>query len=95
MTDHLLKKIRHVVLDLDGTLYRGGRLFPATRPFLDADAARLLEAAERLAARRADIDFKQQLVATLLAEMNCEALLLLMPAHVAWFTSGRNSPGKH
>jgi Xaa-Pro aminopeptidase len=41
-----------------------------------------------VAARRADIDAKQTQVAALLAEMNCEALLLLMPAHVAWFTSG-------
>jgi HAD superfamily hydrolase (TIGR01450 family) len=30
-----LAQIKHVVLDLDGTLYRGGRLFPATLPFLD------------------------------------------------------------
>jgi HAD superfamily hydrolase (TIGR01450 family) len=30
-----LVSIRHVVLDLDGTLYRGGRLFPVTLPFLD------------------------------------------------------------
>jgi NagD protein len=29
-----LARTRHVVLDLDGTLYRGGRLFPATLPFL-------------------------------------------------------------
>jgi Xaa-Pro aminopeptidase len=43
---------------------------------------------ERLAARRADIDAKQQLVAEVLAEMGCEAAVLLMPAHVAWFTSG-------
>lgn len=26
--------VRHVALDLDGTLYRGGRLFDVTRPFL-------------------------------------------------------------
>ena len=32
MTD--LSKIRHVVLDMDGTLYLGDTLFPATRPFL-------------------------------------------------------------
>lgn len=43
---------------------------------------------ERLAARRADIDAKQQLVAGVLAEVGCEAVVLLMPAHVAWFTSG-------
>ena len=29
-----LSKIRHVVLDLDGTIYLGGTLFAATRPFL-------------------------------------------------------------
>ncbi len=28
-------RIRHVVLDLDGTLYRDGRLFPQTLPFLE------------------------------------------------------------
>lgn len=32
MTD--LAKIRHVVLDMDGTIYLGETLFPATRPFL-------------------------------------------------------------
>jgi HAD superfamily hydrolase (TIGR01450 family) len=35
VTESTLARVRHVVLDLDGTLYRGGRLFPATRPFLD------------------------------------------------------------
>jgi NagD protein len=30
----LLADIRHVVLDLDGTLYRGNRLFDSTLPFL-------------------------------------------------------------
>ncbi|MGH7145895.1 MAG: HAD-IIA family hydrolase [Planctomycetota bacterium] len=29
-----LQALRHVVLDLDGTLYRGAGLFPATLPFL-------------------------------------------------------------
>jgi HAD superfamily hydrolase (TIGR01450 family) len=28
-------RIRHVVLDLDGTLYRDGRIFPQTLPFLE------------------------------------------------------------
>ncbi len=28
-------RIRHVVLDLDGTLYRDGRVFPQTLPFLE------------------------------------------------------------
>lgn len=30
-----LGRIRHFALDLDGTLYLGGRVFPCTRPFLD------------------------------------------------------------
>jgi HAD superfamily hydrolase (TIGR01450 family) len=30
-----LKNIRHVALDMDGTIYRGGTLFETTRPFLD------------------------------------------------------------
>ena len=30
-----LGRIRHFALDLDGTLYLGGRVFPWTRPFLD------------------------------------------------------------
>jgi NagD protein len=33
--DSHLARVRHVALDLDGTLYRGGQLFPFTRPFLD------------------------------------------------------------
>ncbi len=48
---------------------------------------------EQIAARRADIDAKQNLVADVLAEMNCEAVVLLMPAHVAWFTSGLTARG--
>src|SRR6185369_9347514 len=31
---HDLSRIRHFVLDLDGTLYRGNQLFPQTLPFL-------------------------------------------------------------
>jgi HAD superfamily hydrolase (TIGR01450 family) len=34
MINDELAAIRHVVLDLDGTLYRGSRLFDATLPFL-------------------------------------------------------------
>jgi NagD protein len=33
MTD--LSKIRHIVLDMDGTIYLGETLFPQTRPFLE------------------------------------------------------------
>ena len=31
-----LEKIRHVALDMDGTIYKGGTLFDATAPFLAA-----------------------------------------------------------
>lgn len=31
---HCLQKIRHVALDMDGTIYRGSTLFDCTRPFL-------------------------------------------------------------
>ena len=30
-----LRKIAHVALDMDGTIYRGGALFPFTNPFLE------------------------------------------------------------
>jgi HAD superfamily hydrolase (TIGR01450 family) len=30
-----LRRIRHVALDMDGTIYRGGTLFACTNPFLD------------------------------------------------------------
>lgn len=30
-----LKNIRHVVMDMDGTIYHGSQLFPTTIPFLD------------------------------------------------------------
>ena len=43
--------------------------------------------------RRDDIDAKQAIVARLLADMKCEAVVLLMPAHVAWFTGGMNVRG--
>src|SRR5438876_1449582 len=46
-----------------------------------------------LAARRADIDIKQAQLAWLMEQVECEAALLLAPAHVAWFTSGMNVRG--
>lgn len=51
------------------------------------------EALERLARRRADIDAKQDRVAKILEELDCEGVVLLMPAHVAWFTGGMNVRG--
>src|SRR3954470_5742950 len=57
----------------------------------------LLEAAEPPAEppspRRADVDAKQAQIARLLADMGCEAVLLLMPAHVSWFTAGMAARG--
>ncbi len=43
--------------------------------------------------RRADIDAKQAILSRLLADLQCEAVVLLMPAHVAWFTGGMNVRG--
>lgn len=48
---------------------------------------------DRVAARRADIDAKQERVGKVLEAMGCEATLLLMPAHVTWFTAGMNVRG--
>jgi len=44
-------------------------------------------------ARRADIDAKQAILARLFGEMECEAVILFMPAHVAWFTGGMITRG--
>ena len=46
-----------------------------------------------LAARRAAVDAKQATVVGLLADMGCEAAVLLLPAHVAWFTGGLTARG--
>ena len=43
--------------------------------------------------RRTDIDRKQDRLLPLLEAMECEAVLLLMPAHVSWFTNGLNARG--
>lgn len=44
-------------------------------------------------ARRADIDAKQAVLTRLFKELECEAVILFMPAHVAWFTGGMTSRG--
>lgn len=46
-----------------------------------------------LASRRADIDIKQAQISWLLEQLECEASLLLAPAHIAWFTAGMNVRG--
>ncbi len=46
-----------------------------------------------VAARKADIDAKQAALLPVLEAMEVESLVLLMPAHVAWFTSGLNVRG--
>lgn len=35
VNEHDLANIRHLALDMDGTIYSGGTLFPFTRPFLE------------------------------------------------------------
>lgn len=46
-----------------------------------------------IAARRADIEAKQALLVPILEELECEAILLFMSAHVSWFTAGLNLRG--
>jgi Xaa-Pro aminopeptidase len=46
-----------------------------------------------LARRRADVDAKQRIVARHLADLECEAAILLMPAHVAWLSGGLTARG--
>jgi Xaa-Pro aminopeptidase len=46
-----------------------------------------------IAARRADIEAKQTALVPILEELECEATLLFMSAHVSWFTAGLNLRG--
>lgn len=43
--------------------------------------------------RRADVEAKQAVIATILKEVGCEAAVLLVPAHLAWFAGGMNLRG--
>lgn len=43
--------------------------------------------------RRADVEAKQSVLAAVLAEVQCEAAILLVPAHLAWFAGGMNLRG--
>jgi Xaa-Pro dipeptidase len=63
---------------------------------MSTDAAQTVELFQLtvpLSARRHDIELKQNKVAKLLADANCEALLLLERANVRWFTDGANERG--
>jgi hypothetical protein len=55
--------------------------------------ARLPPMTDAVQARRADIDAKQAVLTRLFKEMECEAVILFMPAHVAWFTGGMTARG--
>jgi hypothetical protein len=70
---------------------------PVTEPFdpavLAATESVPAEPPDPVAQRRADIDAKQAAVAHILDEMGCEGVILLMPAHVAWFTGGMTARG--
>ena len=48
---------------------------------------------DQTTSRRADVDAKQEVLRRILDEMECEAALLLVPAHVAWFTAGMTARG--
>ena len=41
-----------------------------------------------VALRRADIEAKQQILSRIISDLDCEAAVLLMPAHVSWLSSG-------
>jgi Xaa-Pro dipeptidase len=56
----------------------------------DTEAVSALVAAD---ARRIDVDGKQQLVARLLADSECEGLLVLHPPNFRWLTSGAQPVG--
>lgn len=43
--------------------------------------------------RRADVEAKQEVLAAVLKEVGCEAAILLVPAHLAWFAGGMNLRG--
>jgi hypothetical protein len=64
-------------------------------PLSEADAtpAELAVVIDPIARRRTDIDAKQARVAAILADMQCEGVILFVPAHVAWFTGGINVRG--
>src|SRR5581483_7144967 len=51
------------------------------------------ESLDPVTARRLDVDAKQAAVGRILEELGCEAAILFMPAHVAWFCGGVNVRG--
>jgi hypothetical protein len=63
----------------------------ASGPLPDLPA--VSESFNPLTRRRADIDAKQAILGRVLEELGCEAAILFMPAHVAWFCGGINIRG--
>src|SRR5262245_1532434 len=61
--------------------------------FAEGPPPAVAEPDDPIARRRADIDAKQAVVGRVLAELECEAAILFMPAHVAWFCGGVNVRG--
>ncbi len=66
---------------------------PVDMPAPTETGGTLDEVDPHIVQRRADIDAKQARVASLLEDVGCEGVVLLMPAHVAWFTGGMNVRG--
>lgn len=64
-----------------------------TSPEPEPHADGVHAAPDRVAPRRADVDNKQARVAELLRQIECEAILLIVPANVAWLTAGMNVRG--
>jgi Xaa-Pro dipeptidase len=58
-----------------------------------ADDTRMTEALGAVPARRFDVEAKQQLIARLLADCECDGLLVLHPANFRWLTAGASPVG--
>ncbi len=64
-----------------------------TETLLPPPPAKELAGADAVVDRRADVDAKTAVAATLLRELQCEGLLLLEPDNFAWLTSGAVARG--
>lgn len=77
---------------------RGGGTNPHDLQLLPRTGGTLREWSDNMSdaeteTRRQDIDAKQAVIAKILNELSCEAVILLVPAHLSWFTGGINVRG--
>jgi Xaa-Pro aminopeptidase len=67
---------------------------PSSETSLTAAQLSAPDGAGAYQARRADIDAKQERIAALLKELNCEGILLFEPENFAWLTAGASGRGQ-